>query len=345
MSDLANLNRENVSVTVDLSEIEEPGDYELSYEVRLPATASGQSVNWSPRTSHVKVTADRHDTKAVEVVLVGETVQSEEHYVVKKEILTPAVVLVSGPEKELDKISYAGVELTKTQPISSTHRVVLPFKLYDAEDKPIINEHLTTDVSEIVAEFPVILEKEVPVSLEFRDGGGLTKDNINYTIDPGVIQVAGDPDKMSGYNSYELGVIDLADVLESGPKVIIGPPLPNEIEMVVTVESFTVHIEIHGVETITRQVPTVAINYSPPPGYRLVTHTTSISVTLRGSPEALAAVTSTNLQAVIDLTDTTLSPNERISRPVTVEAPDTVGVIGEYHAFLELVPIEEDDEG
>ena len=354
MSDLVSLRREDVTVTVDLSQIEEPGRHELYYEVELPSALGGRTVSWAPKTAFVEVTADLLDTRAFEVRLMGEEVRAERDYLIRKEELSPAAVSVTGPVSVLDGIRYAGVEMPRTSPLSSTQDYTLPVKLYDAQDRAVVSEHLTLDDAEVTALFTVLMEKTVRVSLQFKEGGGLTeRDNITCTYEPESVIVAGDPERLSAVHSLELGLIHLADLLESERReyTISELHLPNGIELISAVEVFAVDILIHDVETVQRNVAPYAIGYEPPAGYRLVIHTETLLVSLRGLPEALEAVTASNLRAVIDLSGVTLPVEEKKYFGVGIEIPDSVavGVIPPeggrtYEAVVELVLIEEVDD-
>lgn len=348
MSDLAALRRENITVTVDLSQIEGPGDHELRYDVALPTALGGQSVTWSRTTQFVRVTADHLDTRTFECKLIGGEVRAAEGFLIRRREPDPQTVQVTGPVTLLDRISYAGMELPEIQPISSTKEFInLPVKLYDAEGKPVVSEHLTTDVTEAAARFTVLMEKSVPVVLEFKDGGGLTQqNNISYESDPPEVVVVGDPELINAYYQFVLGTVKLAELLESGPEEFTEWYPPNGIELINPPEKFTVGIEIYDVLTDTRQVAPYASGYTPPAGYRLVIHTGVLDITLRGSREALAAVSTSNLRAVIDLSEITLPPEEKQVFDVTLEVPDSVsvGIIGgPYQAFVELVPIGEEE--
>ena len=338
MSNLAGLTKENVTVTVDLAEIEDPGEYMMTYDVTLAKGSEGIGV--TKQTDRVKVVVDRLDKKSVEFRLKGD-ITAEDEYMLKEPALSPAVLSVTGPAEMIEAISYAGVELLHTRPLSSTMDADLSFKLFDEDGVQIVSEHISTDVDMVHATFPVFRIKEVKLDLSVKSGGGLTEDNISCTFEPPSITVAGDAAVLDTFNICILETVHLAN-LTAPEERELEITLPNGLESVSGETRAKVWIDIHDVETRVVEVTPVVENFGQAGTHELSIHTKVIFVTLRGTPEALSRVSETSLSAVVDMEGTVL-PAGTFERPVTISLSEEtldVGIVGEYKAIIELSPFD-----
>ena len=63
--------------------------------------------------------------------------------------------------------------------------------------------------------FPIVTTADIPLTVEFLDGGGATVDNVTYTISPKSILVSGEPEELSSLKTIVLGTIDLSEVFNA----------------------------------------------------------------------------------------------------------------------------------
>lgn len=346
MSDLFRLTSESVKVVVDLSALTTAGEFAVNYTVVYPLGLQNGQVTEATMGNTIPVTVDLLETKPVIPKLTGDITASE-GYLRGQVKLEPSVLNITGPSKLLETVSYAEIELPPMDPISTTFTGTLPFKLYDKDGRKISTELITADISAVDVTVPIMKYKQVAVKLVFKDGGGLTEEeNITCNYEPKMITVAGDAEVLDKMSFVQLGTIELEDLLE--PTTEEYPiVLPGGVELKSGETAVKVEIDIHDVDTKVVEVSPYVTGFENVPGYRLDLITKQISVTLRGSPEALQAFPTMFLYAVIKLDGVVLNPGAAPTEHlVTVTIPDTisnVGVLGSYDAYVALVPIESEE--
>ena len=91
-----------------------------------------------------------------------------------------------------------------------------------------------------------------------------------------------------------------------------------------------------GLTTKTLQVSNISF-INKPDGYRVDVVTQSCSVQIRGSEEAVNAVTSSQLRIVADLSDMELATgSQTIPVKVYLDGSSDVGVVGNYNIVVSL---------
>lgn len=348
ISDLFRLTRDNVKVVVDLSSLTKSGEFQMNYDVSFPLGLQNGQVAVTGAMRTVPVTIDQLDTKPVGFKVSG-SIDPSEGYMLGQMKQEPMMLTVTGPAKVLDTISYAEIELPNMDPINTTFSESLSFRLCDEKGNKVSMEYISVDVNTVGVTIPVVKYKQVRVGLEFLNGGGLVaEENIRCEYSPQMITVAGDAEVLESLNYIVLETIDLSTLLEPCTKEI-PIRLQNGIELFSEETSVSVRINFNNVTTKTVEVYPFASGFEQVPGYKLSILTKQLSVTLRGTPEALQSIHSTMLRAEIALSTVVLNPEATAATmlPVNVTIPDQVsnaGVLGTYSAYVQLVPAEPETE-
>ena len=101
---------------------------------------------------------------------------------------TPRELTVEGPESVVSRISYAQVVMEETG-LSETLTQMVPFTLVDENGGAVESEYLTVTSGGVVlgtveARQPVLSIKELPLVVEFSEGGGATADDVLWSVEP-----------------------------------------------------------------------------------------------------------------------------------------------------------------
>lgn len=222
-SDLMNLEADrNVTASVDLRELTDSGEYRLPIKLSVPATVNvlSQSQNTA------KITVDNLVTQQVPVKVELDPASTiAEGYSMTELASDPENLQVRGPETVMSTVDHARAVL-KRENISSTIVMPLDYELVDGEGKPVDKKNLTLDLEQITATLKVQVVKEVPLKVNFTEGGGATLSNVNCVIEPATVTLAGDPAILEDLNQISLGTVDLAQVYTS-TKQTMDIVLPN----------------------------------------------------------------------------------------------------------------------
>lgn len=319
---LVNLTNKNIPITVDVSSVLKAGEYNLRCTVTLPTNITGGEVTVNNReTYRISVTVEERVQKTVEIrgIFSGSVAKG---YQGGDFLLSPTEIELSGPSGLLETIDYAAVELTGSN-LKETYSGLLELELVTKEGKTLSIDQVDCKASAIYAVYPVEMVKDVELTVDFLDGGGATRQNILYEIFPKSIRVSGSEKSLAALTSISLGSIDLAEV--GGNHILILPiELPVGVKSVSGTEEAKVSVEFRGLSTKTVQVERFELLHIPE-GYTAELLTEALSVTVRGSAEAVAALNADELRAEVDLSAVTPAEGEA-DVPVTVWMPETDGV-------------------
>ena len=329
-SELKKLNKGNISVTADLSELTEAGTHELSYSVSFPANVSAGDLNIENRSpAYVPVTLEHYIRKAVEIrtVFEGDAQAQNGELVIDTDAmtLTPGEIQVTGPAELVEQVDCARILINKGD-ITKTTTAEYEYELLDKQGEVISMDELVTDYSAVSVSIPVQKYKEIPLTLKLQPGGGATKENISYTLSADTIKISGEAAQVDKLLSLELGTLDFASIV--GPTTKTYPvTLPEGINNASGLSEISVDVKVVGLNITTLTVSDFTLVHVPE-GLNAEAISESVSLTLRGSPGALGELEEKDIQVSADLSGLT-QPGTYIV-PVTVAVPSglQVGAIG-----------------
>ena len=331
-SELKKLSKNNIEVTVDLSQITEEGNHDLPYTVQFPANVSSGELsidNRSPAT--VSVTAEHYIRRTIEVRTVFEGDVSPgaegESLVIDTDTMkvTPGEVTVTGPAEQVEAIDCAMITIDRSG-ISETTVAEYDYELLDASGDPVNRDELVADVEKFTINIPVLKFKEVPLTVRTVDGGGATEANVSYSLSADSIKISGDPSLVDRIHQIELGTLDFASVI--GPTTRTYPvSLPEGVNNASGVTEVELTAEVSGLNVINLTIDDFTL-INVPENLTAESLGESVQLTLRGTPAALSNLKPEDVAVTVDLSSFT-QPGTFIV-PVTVKLPDglQVGPIG-----------------
>jgi YbbR domain-containing protein len=331
-SELKKLSKNNIEVTVDLSQITEEGNHDLPYTVQFPANVSSGELsidNRSPAT--VSVTVEHYIRRTIEVRTVFEGDVSPgaegESLVIDTDTMkvTPGEVTVTGPAEQVEAIDCAMITIDRSG-ISETTVAEYDYELLDASGDPVNRDELVADVEKFTINIPVLKFKEVPLTVRTVDGGGATAANVSYSLSADSIKISGDPSLVDRIHQIELGTLDFASVI--GPTTrTYSVSLPEGVNNASGVTEVELTAEVSGLNVINLTIDDFTL-INVPENLTAESLGESVQLTLRGTPAALSNLKPEDVAVTVDLSSFT-QPGTFIV-PVTVKLPDglQVGPIG-----------------
>lgn len=333
---VSRLRRDNITITADLSRITGPGEYNLAYEINTPNGVSQNNVSVIDRDPfYITVEVSRRTSNQIELrgVFTGSVAKG---YQAGEFTFQPAAIEVSGEETQVAQVAYAQVTLNREE-LSETVKEEMSYTLIGQDGNPIENDGLITTPATVGVTLPVVMVKEVPLTVDFTPGGGVTGEDtqhLKYEISPQSIVLAGDEKELAAYTSIPLGSIDLSKVIR-GDTFTFPIPIGQEVENVSGVQEATVEVKVEGLETRTFETENIEIIGDPEGVAELVTQ--SLQVQVRGSTEALDMILPQYIRVVVDLEDLTLPAGQNSVTPkVTLTGVADAGVIGDYKVSISL---------
>ena len=332
---ISSINKEDVRVSVDLTDIRSTGVYEKVYTVTFPEGIKEDAVLIVKRSPEfVTVNIDKLMTKSVEVR--GDFEGSiAEGYMQEPITYEPATVQVTGPEEIVSHISCARVVLDREN-LNRTVTGSVSYTLLDYEDQAVDTRELSVDVTQVEYTIPIVMVKDIVLTVELIEGGGATEANAVVDVRPKVLTLTGDAELLQSINQLSLGTIDLAS-FEQSYTATFPIPLPNGAENLSGDKEAAVTVSIKGLSS--RHIITTNIEFiNVSEGYVAKRITQYKEVVIRGPEEIVALVDQGSVHVVADLSDIGNAVG-RYSVPTTVYITgySGVGIVeGNYNVVISL---------
>lgn len=334
---LSHLRRDNITVTADLSRIVAEGSHNLAYDISWPSTVSSNNIAVLDREPfYIQVDVTRRTTRSVEIrgVFTGSVAKG---YQAGEFSFQPSTIDVSGGEAAVGQVAFAQVTVNR-KALNESVREDMSYVLIGQDGEIIEDKTLTVTPATVNVFLPVVMVKEVPLTVDFTPGGGVTGEedtHLEYEIEPASIVLSGSEDDLAAYTSINLGAIDLSKVVGTA-RFTFPIPLGQNVENVSGVEEATVTATVRGLEITTLETSNIEI-INVPNGYTATPVTQSIKVQVRGTEEALERVLPQYIQVVVDLKDLSLPKGQNVqTAKVNLNGVTYAGVIGEYKIAFTL---------
>ena len=335
-SDLKKLRQgqDEITAVVDVSKIRTAKDYNMSYEVQLPTSVQDSVISISGRTpSLISFTVEKYVTKEVEVKADVTAVEVTDGYMLDSTTFDYDTVTISGPESAVSRIKNAQVVMSRTD-LDKTVTETMDYNFIDDNGDTVDKTDLTMDVEKIEVTLNVVQYKEIPLDVEFIDGGGATASDVSYEISPATITLSGDSTILDGVNKIVLGNIDLSDT-DNNAVLPFQIVIPNGAKNVSGEEQATVTVKIKNKDTnVIRATNITFINV--PDGYEAASMTQLVQTTVRASSADIQKISSNNLRVVADMADYTQAGTYTVPVTIYIDGYPDAGVIGDYTIVASL---------
>ena len=342
--DLLKLSNSNITITADLADVLGPGEWQLRYKVEMPETVSDNDISIESRSTYeIDVQVDLLSVKEIPVQAVFQGSVAD-GYVQDPIELEYDTLEISGPQDQVSQVDHAQVVLERTN-LSKTVSDSLTYTLVDADGNEIASDEIHCSVDKIGVMMTVSLVKELPLTVQFIDGGGATEEHVVSSIEPSTITVKGSAEDLEGMNSLNVGNIDLSTVPTN--KAYTGTfniVLPDNLTNMTGEETAAVTVELKNLKEKTLRVPNLELANTPS-NLKASLGTVSLQIKVRGPSDVMDAVTASSIRAVADL-DSIGTSTGQFSVPVDVyvDGFSGVGAMGSYSVLVSISePTESDD--
>ncbi len=327
--------RKDLSVTLDVSKCTE-GENKLVYTPNWPVNINTDSIvtiDRDPET--ITVTVEKLYTSSfnVEFQLKGTVADG---YQAGTPAINPETVVVSGPAEQVSRVKKV-VAVLETEDLDQRFAGDLPLILLDENGEQITDAEVTLDSPTAYIVLPVVVVKDIPLTVNFQPGGGATIDDITYEINPKSLMVSGAESDMESLSEISLGSVDLSKVV--GTNTFTFPiDLDASLENVTGSTSATVTVTVNGLDTRSFDVDNIQM-VNIPDGYQVTLATQVRTVKVRGKQEDLNNIDASQLSIVADLSDVDFTglysvPASKVK--VYLNADSSVGVIGDYTVVVNV---------
>ena len=210
---LSNYSSEDIIASADVSTISEAGDHDLDVVVSFPPSSGFTVVSQSLES--IKVSVDKLTSVEINVdVNIVNAQYDTDAYALGTPVVSPNKVTVRGPQKVLDSISSACVNLDLgkiSSNIGFNNRIMLIDSNNEEIDSPYIslsNQYAEGTVPFIgIEEASKIVEKSVPLTCSFKYGY-YDRTNCIVNVTPQFVTISGSDKDVAKIGSIDIFTID-----------------------------------------------------------------------------------------------------------------------------------------
>ena len=328
---IGNLHASDLTAVVDVSGISQVRDMTVSYTVRFPDSVNMSGVevhNKTPETIEFSVVQENSKTVEVKGVFTGSVAEG---FTVDPIVVEPASITFYGPASELNQIDSACVYIDRQNVSATIGPLSSDFVLLNANGETIRPPSVTSSQSSVTVTVPVLMNKELPLTVNLIEGSGATADNTVVEIEPKTIQVVGSTATLENVNQVVIGTVDLTDFAET-TTLTFPITLDNNIRSLSGTTEATVTVTVTGMETRKFTVTNITIT-----GGTGELQTTQKEIIVRGTAEDLAAITEDKIRIVADLTEYAAATGTiEVPAHVYVDGFEKAGAVGDYTVSVTL---------
>lgn len=329
-SDLYKVNRENITLKANLSNILEEGTHAVTYSISYPGDVAQNAfevLSQSPK--YIYVTVERRLTKEVpvEVKWIGST---PEEFMSDREnkVLDYAYITVSGPASVADLIEKAIIEVDLTEQresISQSYR----YTLCDGEGNPVDAEQITTNVEEVRLDVKIQRVKEVQLQVDVTYGGGANADNTRIELSTDTIRLSGGEAVLEELgDTIILGKINLAEITKS--QTLTFPiTLPEGVTNLTGVTEVDATITFSGLSTREFTIEDIQM-VNVPEGMEAELITEKLQIVVRGPTSLVVSLTEEDISVLVDLTGAEADTSTFKATVVFSDPSTSAGALGTY---------------
>lgn len=330
---IAQLDKSQVRIQADLSDITETGSQNVSFRIVYP----------HPKNDYSKFSREltvKNQSSYMVTVNIGELYSKEvavhcevqgtvaEGYSAGELRMQPEILEIRGQEEDLASVSYAKVVL-KIDNATATVKQTLDYQFYDAQDTLLDGRGIHATVDQVQVTLPVNVTKELQLEMKFLESPGANLKNVDYTISPATVTVTGDAALLEGVDRIVLDEFDLVS-LGGNTTYNYAISLPEGCENLSGVSRATLRIAFKDMDSATLTTTQMRLE-NVPEGKTAAVLTEEVSVTIFGTAADVKAVSGQDILVLADLTDfSSAAGSYTVPATVLVESGGDIGVSGDY---------------
>ncbi|WP_026506888.1 CdaR family protein [Butyrivibrio sp. MC2013] len=306
------ITRENITAVADFQRMNENGSVPIELSVNK---SSGVVDSVTATSDYVYLSIENRSSK---ILPLGSTTSGTvaEGYIVSSITTDQNQVRISGPQSVIDRITSASVDVDVTN-FTSNIGTDVSIQLYDAEGELVRSDGITMNMTTVRATVTILQTKAVPIAYHVT---GTPADGFIHTgiveSDPESVIIAGKSSALS-----KIDKVDVQDALD-----VTG--LTSDLKTTISLDQYlpagisfgdsdfngiaSVVVDIAAKSSKNLDITSSDVTYDNVPENYSVTlgngnMPTTYSVTIEGLGDTIENVSTSQLNAVIDLADLTSS--------------------------------------
>lgn len=328
--DIANLKqmKDKIKLKADFSKVTKSGVYSIPVKAELPM----ESVKLAENIPDLSLKFDKKKTVQLPIKVMTEG-NIADNYIMDEVITSPSFLEITGPSEKLDKLDFAQCNV-KVEGLRETFSLKSGYVYIDKQGNKVDKKFITNEYEKIDIKVPVLSYKSIPVLVELTNSsGGNESSFITSIIEPSKINIAGNADVLSTFNSLKLDAIDMATVPNKS-KMTFDVVLPNDIKNVDNIKTINVSFDVKNIVSKKINVTNFDV-INAYDGQKVTVQTKKLEIEVRGTEADINKINENNVKAIINLEGKKLLRGNK-KMPVVISYPTNskVGTVGKYTAVV-----------
>ena len=209
------------------------------------------------------------------------------------------------------------------------------YVLLNAAGEEITPNNVVSDTKTVSVTLPILVQKELKLTVNLIDGGGATADDCVVEIEPASIQVIGDTAALQQLNQIVVGTVNLSDFASTYENTFTIP-LDNTLRNQSGVTEATVKVTVNGLDTKRLTTKNITVTNAAQ-GIKVSVATSTLAVTVRAKADLLKEIQSDNLRVVVDLADyANTIGTVSVPAKVYIDGFEKAGAVGTYSVSVTI---------
>lgn len=327
---IGKLDASDFTVTPDVGAVTSSGTYDLQLSAALKTPDSQVRIR-SISPAQIPMQFDTVSSKTLSIVVRVQNSKVADGYVMETATAAPKEVVVSGPSAEVEKVAQVQADVSMGNGVSSTYKTKVSLKIMDSSGNALSLSHVKLSASKVTVTVPVFKTGSVPLKVDFTNiPDGFDTKNLQYTVSPDTLHVAGAAGEIGKLTRIDLGHIDFR-TLSLTNRIVLPIKLTGTLQNMDNIAGAT--ITVHLLDTVTQDVSTQNIQVvNAPAKYSVKLRTLQINGIHLFGPAAQMG-TPPDVSATIDMSSA-LNGTGQYVVPVTISTPSGFWTTGSYTAVI-----------
>ena len=305
--EVRSLSENDIVVTADTSGVGAAGTHTL----RLRAACENGNVELvSISQSSVDVYFDAYKEQTFTLVpeIVAPNGVVPEGYTYTQSDLSTQSIVISGPAAELNKIERVVASVEISSPLTATPSAPLVATVTPETTTGDAPRYVTIkDSGDVTMSIQVLKVRTLPTAVSFAGApSAYAASPLSYEVLPANVTVAGAPDTIDSLTSFIVGTVDFSSIGESGGTFYFRASDISGFRVMDDVDTFQVNVHASNMGSTTVTIPAGSIRLqNVPTGFSASLEQLELQVTVVGTREEIASLSSAQVSASVDLSNVT----------------------------------------
>jgi YbbR domain-containing protein len=330
---LNNISRDDIIATIDLSEITEPGDYNL--EVVVSGIPNNVIIN-DTEPGYITLTVDEI-VNTDESVVINTTGSVADGYTVMSADAEVETVSLEGPKNQVDQVAYVGGTVDVTG-ANTDFTQQCELKAYDEAGEIIESVIVTPDV--VDATVVIGTTKSVPIEVDYTGEPADGYEVVSVSVNPTNKLIGGKSDRLSSVQNISTESLSIKGAESTVEFTDVELVMPDGISLIDETQTCVVTIVIEPL--VEKDITITDFNITNLADGLTVSAdiTTDVVLTVEGLQQDIDELDASSLIAIVDLSKITEAGEYSMEYKVTL--PDGITLVSKTPDEVEVVVEEEE---